>query len=110
MDDLVVDTAQVQLSLMDGELDFARRWFDEGSMIMGKRGIKERISRDYMLAHMRKYEELLLARLRIAEGRPLEPELLEAALPEFERIQRRAIIEGHLLRLPSRPGANQPGG
>jgi LuxR family maltose regulon positive regulatory protein len=93
LDDLVVDMFAARRDIALGDLESARQWADRRNQ--GTRYSKE-ISRkfnDILLSRMQKYENIILARLLIAEDQYSQAlTLLEQVLPEAIQSERLMLI------------------
>lgn len=100
IDDWVVDMVQAQLWIASGDLAPALGWaerrglFEEPDLT----GLKD--SDVFAYAHLRKYEKIVLARLRYAQHQFQEAlQILDSLLPEVIKIPRQQLrIEIQLLR------------
>ena len=100
LDDYLVEMYQAWLWIVRGDLREAARWVErykikESIDVLPATGVEA-----FNLFHMRKYEQLILARLYLAQNEPAEALcLLEALLPKFEKIGRMVqVIEIRILR------------
>jgi LuxR family transcriptional regulator, maltose regulon positive regulatory protein len=99
LDDWAVAMVQASLRVELGQFELVEQWVkqrglleevDEAGLSAGER---------YAYAHLRKYELIVLARLRLRQGEPDEvPHLLEKLLPVVEKMPRVGLaIECHNL-------------
>jgi LuxR family maltose regulon positive regulatory protein len=89
IDDISVALTRAQIQIARGELDAAMRWVKERGVDTDHGPDDVQRANDPTNLHMRKYEHLALARLWLAQDRPAEAlELLDAWLPEIERLRR----------------------
>jgi LuxR family maltose regulon positive regulatory protein len=100
IDDWIVDMAQASLWIAHGDLDLAEAWAERRGLLHepDPTGLFE--SEIYAYAHLRKYESIVLARLRLALGQREEAlQLLDFLLPEVIKTSRVGLrIEIQLLR------------
>jgi ATP/maltotriose-dependent transcriptional regulator MalT len=93
LDDWVVALTQALFWITEQKFEWVERWaenrglfkkIDQGSLSEGE---------TYAYAHIRKYEMIVLARLRIAQGRMGEAlDLLDVLFPHVERIERVGLM------------------
>jgi LuxR family maltose regulon positive regulatory protein len=93
MDDLLVALLQARLLLGRGQTEAARRcirrWGLDRDLSLDQPTPTSGVQEAFMRSRLRKYQHILLARLRIAEGRPAEAlALVEPLLPKLEELQR----------------------
>jgi LuxR family maltose regulon positive regulatory protein len=100
LDDIMVGFHQAQLWITQGNLKAARRWTEERGLDGGIGPARLRLADTFVQDRMRKYEQLVLARLLIAEERPAEAlALLDEVLPTVNRRGRIGrVIEIHVLK------------
>ena len=100
LDDIMVDLLRVRMAIAQGDLGTAQRWVEERGLENEPGSSFENIAAAYVQEHVRKYEQIEFARLRLAQGRPQEAlDLLELILPRFERLNRVwSTIEIHVLK------------
>lgn len=99
-DDLLVALAQAELAIRQGRLEAAQRWAEARGLTGNAQQIAAEEPTDYINAHFRKYEQLVLARLWLAQGRADDVLLLLAATEPRMRARKRSqkIIEIEILR------------
>ena len=109
IDDLAVAVMAAQLAIRQGDLAAAERWADARGLTGETETIGTHVDRDWITQHLRKYEWVALARLRLAQGRYAEGlELLDAWLPRFAQIDRaQAIIIIETYRALALQGLNR---
>ncbi|MEJ2596977.1 MAG: tetratricopeptide repeat protein [Anaerolineales bacterium] len=93
LDDWVVDIAQAFFWISEEKYEQVERWVESRGLLkeIDKTNLSE--SQAYAYAHVRKYEQIILARLRLAQGRIGEAlELLEALFPQVEKIGRVGLM------------------
>jgi len=100
MDDLAVAMYYARLSVAQGDIEAAMRWVEERGLEDSGASVELEDTEAFVNSHLRKYEHLVLARLRIAQDRPGEAlTLLAPLLPRMEQQGRtQMVIEIHLLR------------
>ena len=94
-DDLAVALQQARLWVAQGNLEATTRWVEERRLEARRRNesIELDDSEAFINSHFRKYEHLVLARLRIAQDRPDEAlALLEPLLPRMEQRKRNDLV------------------
>jgi LuxR family maltose regulon positive regulatory protein len=103
IDDLVADLQQAYFLASQGDLAGAMRWAETRELVPGaspepRPGLDE--GQDYVSAHLRKYEHLVLARLFLLQGRAAEAlDLLDALLAQARQLGRIDLtIEIQILR------------
>lgn len=103
MDDIVADLQQACFLATQGDLAGAMRWAEKRGLVPGVSpephpGLDE--NQDFVSARLRKYENLVLARLYILQGRAAEAlDLLESLLAQARELGRiDLIIEIQVLR------------
>ena len=94
IDDLMVALTGAQLAIAQGDLAAVERWAADRGLSGEAETIEVNVDRAWLDQHLRKYEEITLARLRVAQGRYAEGlALLDTWLPKFEQLDRtRAVI------------------
>lgn len=93
LDDWVVDIAQAFFWISEEKYEQVERWVESRGLLkeIDKTNLSE--SQAYAYAHVRKYEQIILARLRLAQGRISEAlELLDALFPQVEKIRRVGLM------------------
>jgi LuxR family maltose regulon positive regulatory protein len=93
LDDWVVALAQALFWISERKFEWVEQWVENRGLLkeidVGSLGESE----TYAYAHMRKYELIVLARLRLAQGRIDEVlGLLDAILPQVESIERQGLV------------------
>jgi LuxR family maltose regulon positive regulatory protein len=89
IDDLTVALAAVQLAIRQGDLAAAERWAEARGLSGEMETFGIHVDQDWIAQHLRKYEMVMLARLRVAQTRYAEAlELLDTWLPQFEPRER----------------------
>jgi LuxR family maltose regulon positive regulatory protein len=89
IDDLIVALANAQLAIAQGDLAEAERWAASRGLLGEAETIGVSVDRAWLDQHLRKYEVVMLARLRLAQQRyPEGLELLDLCLPKFEQLDR----------------------
>jgi LuxR family maltose regulon positive regulatory protein len=89
IDDLLVALAGAQLAIAQGDLAAAERWAASRGLTGEAETIGLNVDRAWVADHLRKYELITLARLRLAQARCAEGlELLDTWLPSFEQRDR----------------------
>jgi LuxR family maltose regulon positive regulatory protein len=99
-DDFMVEFHQGMLWITQGNLKAARRWAEKRGLDSDIDPARLRLADPFVRDRMRKYEQLVLARLLIAEARPAEAvALLDGVLPTMEQRRRIGrVIEIHVLK------------
>jgi LuxR family maltose regulon positive regulatory protein len=93
LDDWVVALTQALLWISERKFDWVDQWVEYRSLLKEIDVCRLSESEAYAYAHMRKYELIVLARLRLAQGRFDEAlDLLEALLPQVESIERKGLV------------------
>jgi LuxR family maltose regulon positive regulatory protein len=93
IDDWVVALTQAFYWITERKFEQVEQWVENRGLLkeVDVNSLSE--SEAYAYAHMRKYELIVLARLRIAQGRMDEAlSLLNALLPQVERIERLGLV------------------
>ena len=100
IDDYIVEMYQAWLWVKQGNLEEAARWAEKFHIEETFDELPASGAQAYNLFHMRKYEQLILARLYLAQNEPGKAlRLLETLLPKFEKIGRQVqVIEIHILQ------------
>jgi len=100
IDDYMVEMLQATLWVLKGNLDEATRWVERFNIKESIVQLPASGAEAYNILHIRKYEQLVLARLYLAQHEPGEAlQTLEALLPKFGNIGRMVqVIEIHILR------------
>jgi LuxR family maltose regulon positive regulatory protein len=100
IDDYIVEMYQAWLWVKQGNLEEAARWVAKFHIEESFDELPASGAQAYNLFHMRKYEQLILARLNLAQNEPEKAlRLLETLLPKFEKIGRQVqVIEIHILQ------------
>jgi LuxR family maltose regulon positive regulatory protein len=103
-DDLIVASYQARLWIAQGasdpsRLEAAARWAEKRRSVMGAAPSGSEEYDEFVDHHLRKYEQVVMARLLIVQDRPAEAlELLEPLLPIMEqRKQKESLIEIQIL-------------
>jgi LuxR family transcriptional regulator, maltose regulon positive regulatory protein len=99
IDDYLVEMYQAWLWVSQGKNREAARWVENFHVSDSIETITESGAEAYNLFHIRKYEQLILVRLYLAQDEPDEAlRLLESLLPKFEKIGRMVqVIEIKIL-------------
>jgi LuxR family maltose regulon positive regulatory protein len=96
VDDFVVDLQRALFSVTAGDLEGATRWAEGRGLLPGAAGEPEPIpaaSLDLLRERMLKYEQIVLVRLLIAQGRAAEAlELLDRLLVQARELSRVDLI------------------
>jgi LuxR family maltose regulon positive regulatory protein len=93
IDDLTVVLMAAQLAIRQGDLAAAERWAEARGLTGQSETIGTHADRDWIVQHLRKYEWITFARLRLAQRRYAEGlELLDTWLPKFDRIDRAQTV------------------
>jgi LuxR family maltose regulon positive regulatory protein len=100
IDDYLVEMYQAWLWIVQGELEEAVRWVKKFRIEESVDTLPATSAQAYNLFHIRKYEQLILARLYLRQNEPEKAlSLLENLLPKFTKIGRQVqVIEIHILR------------
>jgi LuxR family maltose regulon positive regulatory protein len=100
IDDYLVEMHQAWFWVVRGDLSEAVRWVERCNIKESIDILPSSGAEAYNIFHMRKYEQLILARLYLAQNEPAEALcLLETLLPKFEKIGRMVqVIEIKILR------------
>ncbi|MBU0491274.1 MAG: LuxR C-terminal-related transcriptional regulator [Chloroflexi bacterium] len=103
VDDLIADLQQALFSISQGDVQEAMRWAEARGLIPGptpepRYALGE--GQDYVSAHLRKYEHLVLARLFILQGQGAQAlDLLESLLAQARQLGRIDLtIQTQILR------------
>jgi LuxR family transcriptional regulator, maltose regulon positive regulatory protein len=89
IDDLMVAMVATQLAIRQGDLAAAERWAKARGLLGQTETLETHVDQDWVVQHLRKYEMILLARLRVAQERHAEAlDLLNTWLPQFEPRER----------------------
>ncbi len=109
IDDLTVALMAAQLAIRQGDLTAAERWAEARGLTGHRETIGIRADHDWVVQHLRKYEWITFARLRLAQQRYAEGlELLDTWLPEFERRDRaQSVISVEIYRALALHGLNR---
>ena len=100
IDDYMVEMYQAWLWVRQGNLGEAARWVERFQIKESIVQPPDSVAEAYNLIHIRKYEQIILARLHLAQNKPGEALcLLEALQPKFEKIGRMVqVIEIKILQ------------
>ena len=100
MDDLIVTLYQAHLWVAQGDFEAVMRWAEERGLWEDVDGVELEGGEASINAHLRKYEQLVLARALIKQARPDEAlALMEELLPEMQQLGRTdLVIEIQVLR------------
>jgi LuxR family maltose regulon positive regulatory protein len=93
LDDWVVALAQALFWITERKFEWVEGWAENRGLLqeIDLNSLSE--SETYAYAHMRKYELIVLARLRLAQGRLGETlGLLDALLPQVESMERQGLV------------------
>ncbi len=93
LDDWVVALAQALFWIAERKFEWVERWAENRQLLkeIDLGSLSE--SETYAYAHMRKYELIVLARLRLAQGQLGEAlSLLDALLPQVESVERQGLV------------------
>jgi ATP/maltotriose-dependent transcriptional regulator MalT len=93
LDDWVVALAQALFWIIERKFEWVEGWAENRRLLkeIDLGSLSE--SETYAYAHIRKYELIVLARLRLAQGQFGEAlGLLDALLPQVERIERQGLV------------------
>lgn len=109
IDDYIVELYQAWLWVMRGELEKAAWWVEKFHIEEPFDELPASGAQAYNLFHMRKYEQLILVRLYLAQNEPEKAlRLLETLLPKFEKIGRQVqVVEIHILKAIAWQAANR---
>lgn len=109
IDDYIVEMYQAWLWIKQGDLEEAARWVEKFHIEEFTDALPASDPQAYNLLHMRKYEQLILVRLYLAQKEPQRAlDLLERLQPKFAKIGRQAqVIEIHILRAIAWQALNQ---
>ena len=109
IDDLTVVLMAAQLAIRQGDLAAAERWAEARGLTGQSETIGTHADRDWIVQHLRKYEWVTFARLRLAQRRYAEGlELLDTWLPKFDRIDRaQTVISIEIYRALALHGLNR---
>ncbi len=89
IDDLMIAATATQLAIRQGDLAAAERWAEARGLLGETETLGTHVDQDWVAQHLRKYEMIMLARLRVAQERYAEAlELLDTWLPQFEPRER----------------------
>jgi tetratricopeptide (TPR) repeat protein len=95
IDDYMVELLQAWLWVVRGEFGEAAGWVEKSHIKESIDQLPDSGADAYNLFHRRKYEQLILARLYLAQHLPDEAlHLLETLLPKFEKIGRMPQVIG----------------
>ncbi len=75
VDDLVADLQQAHLLVAQGDVEMATRWAEKHGLLPGpapQPSVTPSGAQDYVSAHLQKYKQLVVARLFLLKGRPLQ--------------------------------------
>jgi LuxR family transcriptional regulator, maltose regulon positive regulatory protein len=93
IDDLTVALMAAQLAIRQGDLAAAERWAEARGLTGETETIGVHADRDWIVQHLRKYEWVTFARLRLAQRRYAEGlDLLDTWLPKFDRVDRAQTV------------------
>jgi LuxR family maltose regulon positive regulatory protein len=109
IDDLTVAVTAAQLAIRQGDLAGAEHWAEARGLMGQAETIGLNVDRAWVADHLRKYEMIMLARLRLAQGRYAEAlELLDTWLPAFEQLDRaHSVINIEIARALALQGLNR---
>ena len=103
IDDVIADLQRAYFFVTQGNIAEAMRWAEQRGLVSGvapehRPALDER--QEYINTHLRKYEQLVLARAFILQGRTVETlELLETILAQARQLERTDLaIEIDILR------------
>lgn len=93
IDDWVVALAQASFWISERKFERVEQWAENRSLLKEIDVSSLSESEAYAYAHIRKYELIVLARLRLAQGRTGEAlNLLETLLPQVEKVERVGLM------------------
>jgi LuxR family maltose regulon positive regulatory protein len=93
LDDWVVALAQASFWITERKFEWVERWAENRGLLKKIEVSSLSESETYAYAHLRKYELIVLARLRLAQGRIGEAlSLLESLLPQVEKVERVGLV------------------
>ena len=100
IDDWIVAMVQASLWIAHGDLGFAEAWAERRGLLHEPDPTSLSDSEIFAYAHLRKYELIVLARLRLAQGQfAAALQLLDSLLPEVIKVSRLGLrIEIQVLR------------
>ncbi|MBN1148673.1 MAG: tetratricopeptide repeat protein [Anaerolineales bacterium] len=98
LDDLIAELVYARLAIAQGDYEVAMRWVEERSLLGETPPSHLDPTQAYIQAHFRKYEQMIAARLWLAQARPEQAlRTLETVLPQFEKLNRPwMVIEIHV--------------
>jgi len=99
-DDLTVALYQARLWIAQGNVEAVERWATERGLYKDADAAGSGEGDGLIERHLRKYEHIVMARLRLVQGRPEQAlTLLDSLLPRARRLNRnKLLIEIHTLR------------
>lgn len=100
IDDLIAALAQAALGIVQGRLDDVEAWARARGLLDEPTATGLETPDDFIPYHLRKYEQIVVARLRIAQGDSADARVrLDALLPVTRQTERRLLeIEVQVLR------------
>lgn len=93
LDDLVVEMFAARRNLTWGDLEAARQWADQRHFLRGKTDYEPDEVMDILISRLQKYQNLVMGRLLVAEGRFTEAiDVLEQVIVEARRTDRKILL------------------